>query len=350
MCNPKHSMLDFFKKKKNRIIYIAIIFLSLVFGSELKSQGLNNSFSKYKDLVEECIQKNSISGMQVAIVGKDSILWQENFGYANIANGLKVNDSTFFRIGSISKPFVALSLLMLQEQGCLNINDEYKNLVPEIEFNNKWEESYPLKLVHLLEHTSGFDDARPAEYKKDAIGWSTLEALNFHPSTRTSKWKPGTSMSYSNVGTTCAAYVVEKVANQTYESYVEENIFTPLGMSHSSYFKNDYISENLARGYNNGEVDYWHILMKPSGALNSNVTELSKLLQLLLNKGSYGNKMLLSPSSIHRMERVETTLAGKSGFKTGYGLCLQSTKIKDYQVFFSSWKNKWIYIYFTVFP
>ncbi len=227
--------------------------------------------------------------------------------------------------------------MILNERKLISLDDKLSEIAPEIEFSNKWESTNPVRLVNLLEHTASFDDAHPAEFSANAEGWTTLQGLQFHPVTRTSKWKPGMFMSYSNIGTTCAAYVTEKISNKPYEEFVNFNIFHPLGMGKSSFFSNNFMIKNLAKGYNSinsSEVEYFHILARPSGALNSNVSELSHVVQMFLNRGSFNNRELLNPSSINRIERVESTLAAKTGFNLGYGLCLNSEIRQGYTKFF----------------
>jgi hypothetical protein len=136
---------------------------------------------------------------------------------------------TLFRIGSTSKAFVSLSVLKLVEEGKMTLDDTVKKWAPEVEFTNRWESTDPVRIIHLLEHTSGFDDIALREYAhNDPTPVSLKDALAFNPKTRTSRWRPGTRMSYCNSGPAVAAYVVQKVSGQIFEDYVRENFFKPL--------------------------------------------------------------------------------------------------------------------------
>lgn len=320
-----------------KAIRVLCVFSLVAISNNLKSQALDYDFSAFRQLIEETIHKNDIPGMQVAIISKDSILWKGNFGYADLQNGTPVSDCTMFRVGSVSKPFVALSAMILQERGVINIHDRLRETAPEVEFTNRWEDTHPVRMVHLLEHTAGFDDVHPVEFLANAEGWSTLQGLQLHPHTRTSRRKPGMFMSYSNIGTTCAAYVVEKMSHQPYEEFVQVNLFDPLGMNNSGFFLNDYMISNLAKGYASNDsrpVEYSHILARPSGALMSNVTELAALVQLFLNRGTFSDHQLLKPGSVDRIERTGTTLAAQSGYERGYGLCMFSGLWQGYPIFY----------------
>ena len=188
-----------------RTISILGIFLLFGINCNLKCQVLDYDFIQFRQLVEETMKKNDIPGMQVALISKDSIIWKGNFGYADLKAQTPVTDSTMFRIGSISKIFVSLSTMILKERGLLNLNDKFIDIAPEIKFSNKWERTNPILMVNLLEHTAGFDDFHAVEYSINAEGWTTLEGLQFHPEPRTSKWKPGMFMSYTNTATACAS-------------------------------------------------------------------------------------------------------------------------------------------------
>ena len=164
-----------------KILSVVSIVLLIGISHKLKSQTLDYDFSQFKELIEETMQKNDIPGMQVAVISKDSILWKSNFGYADLKKLTPVSDSTMFRVGSISKIFVSIATMILKERKLISLDDKLSEIAPEIEFNNKWENTNPIRIVNLLEHTASFDDAHPAEFSANAKGWTTLQGLQFHP-------------------------------------------------------------------------------------------------------------------------------------------------------------------------
>ena len=97
-----------------------------------------------------------------------------------------VTEGTLFRIGSISKSFVALSAMMLVEEGRLDLQAPLRELAPEIEFTNRWEKTHPVRMVHLMEHTTGWDDLALREYAQNIYPPISLrEGLAFDPRSRT---------------------------------------------------------------------------------------------------------------------------------------------------------------------
>ncbi|MCZ6673878.1 MAG: serine hydrolase, partial [Verrucomicrobia bacterium] len=108
--------------------------------------------------LEEIMKKEKVPGAGIAIVSKDKDIWVGGLGMADVEAGREADGDTLFRIGSISKMFVSLSMLKLQEEGRIDLQDTLLEHAPEIRFKNRWRETDPIKLVHLLEHTTGFDD------------------------------------------------------------------------------------------------------------------------------------------------------------------------------------------------
>jgi len=267
--------------------------------------------------------KNNTPGAGIALVSRDEILWVAGFGTADIATGKAVDTDTLFRIGSISKSFVSLAVLQLQEQGELSLDDTLKELAPEIAFTNPWEDSDPVRLVHLLEHTTGFEDIHFREFAYNHPTLSLQDGLAYNPASRTSRWPPGTHMSYSNSGPVVAAYVVENITGQPFEEFIQQNLFEPLAMETADFFLTTAVEARLAKSYKAdgvSEIPYSHIIMRPSGAISATPKDMAQFVQMFLNSGSYNETVIIQPKSIARMEIPTTTLAAHQGIQAGYGL------------------------------
>lgn len=177
------------------------------------------------------LEEYEVPAIGIAMVDENGPVWVTAMGKSNLAADINADTESMFRIGSTSKMFVALSVLKLVEEGRLSLDDKVGELAPEIEFENQWESTDPVRVVHLLEHTTGWDDIHLPEYGHNDPTPATLkEGLDFHPHSRVSRWKPGSRMSYCNSGPPVAAYIVQKITGQDFEDYVQENFFAPLGM------------------------------------------------------------------------------------------------------------------------
>jgi CubicO group peptidase (beta-lactamase class C family) len=260
--------------------------------------------------------------MSVAIVHGNGPEWIAGLGKADVATDRTTTSETLFRIGSVSKAFVSLSILKLANEGKLSLQDPVHRLAPEVWFENRWEVSDPVRVVDLLEHTTGWDDVHFREYAKDAPAAMRIrEALDYDHHSRISRWRPGTRMAYCNSGPGVAAYIVEKVTGQRFEDYVTQNFFEPIGMKTATYFQPT--SAPITTLYHpDGKTPYpyWGILIRPVGAINASANDMAAYVRFYLNRGSVNGREVMPATSIGRMEIPTRTWAAKDGLKTGYGL------------------------------
>jgi len=116
------------------------------------------SIAELQQQLEKILKDTHTPGVSVAIVHRDGPEWIAGLGKADVASGRAATADTLFRIGSVSKAFASLSILMLVDQGKLSLEDPVHKLAPEVWFENPWEATDPVRVVHLLEHTTGWDD------------------------------------------------------------------------------------------------------------------------------------------------------------------------------------------------
>jgi len=121
-----------------------------------------NSFEQLSEQLDSILLAENIPGSQIVIVNKDSILWSKNYGYADLETKRIIDDNTQFRIASITKTFAATAAMQLHEKGVWSIHDHLKEINPQVNIVNHYKE--PLRLIHLLEHTSGLDDLTLGEF------------------------------------------------------------------------------------------------------------------------------------------------------------------------------------------
>lgn len=290
------------------------------------------TLDELKSAILAVMDEHDVPGAGIAMVDENGPVWIGGLGKADIERDIDADENSMFRIGSTSKMFVALSVLQLVEQGKLSLDDKLADLAPEIEFDNPWEETDPVRVVHLLEHTTGWDDIHLPEYAHNDPTPATLkEGLDYHPHSRTSRWKPGSRMSYCNSGPPIAAYVVQKITGQDFEDYVQEHFFEPLGMSTASYRLSKDVEERGVTLYDGDEPQhYWHIVMRPSGSINASPTDMAKFASFFVNRGNVDGIQLVSQASLRRMETVTSTPAAKAGQEVGYALHNYTSSHKEW--------------------
>jgi len=275
--------------------------------------------------IKDVIDKTHVPGAGIALVSNGELLWCGGIGKANIAANRDITCETEFRVGSISKTFVSLALLKLQEEGKINLEARLQDVAPEVPLKNRWEATNPVRIVNLLEHTAGFDDMEAPEVYNftDAYDYPLLDVFKRFTEPQDVRWPPSTRMSYSNPGYGIAGYLVEKTAGKPYDLYIRDTILRPLGMNVADFPFTDANKAQLATGYESEPlraIGYPYIYLRPAGDLKASPGELAKLVQFFLRRGKAGDVQIIKPESIIRMESVESTLAAKNGLRLGYGL------------------------------
>ncbi|HUO51734.1 MAG TPA: serine hydrolase domain-containing protein [Gemmatimonadaceae bacterium] len=275
--------------------------------------------------IQKVLDSTHTPGMGLAIVSRDSVLYTGGVGLARVAPAMKATDSTLFRIGSTSKAFVALTALALEREGKLSLQDPVRKHLPGFYYRNPWDATDPVRIVDLLEHTSGFDDNSLMGYAIDDPALSLADALARDSATRVSRWRPGTRFSYCNTGPAIVALIIEKIEGKPFEQVIQERWFTPLGMATATYFHPDttkVAAATLYRPDGRTPVPYWNVFIRPAGAINASAHDMAAYVRFLLDRGAVRGAQLLPPSSIERMERSETWIGARHGLTVGYGLHL----------------------------
>ncbi len=280
------------------------------------------SIAALKTKLEKILADTHTPGVSLALVRKNGPEWIAGLGKAEVAHNVPADADSLFRIGSTSKNFVAFSILKLAHEGKLSLQDPLHKLAPEIWFENKWEATDPVRVVDLMAHTTGWDDLAISDYV-DAKGHYTDlgKQLDLLRASRVSRWRPGTRMSYSNMGPVVAAYIVEKITHQRFEDYVAANFFKPMGMNSATYFPPD--PKHAATLYHfDGKTPftYWYISGRPAGSINASAKDMARLVQLFLDRGTLDGREIMPASAIVQMETPTRNWAAEQGSPTGYGL------------------------------
>lgn len=305
---------------------LSLISISLSFAAdkEKKEEKLKpaQSIEELRQQIEKILKDSHTPGVSVAIVHKEGPEWVAGLGLSDVATNRSTTADTLFRIGSTSKAFTSLSVLMLADQGKLSLEDPVHKLAPDLWYENPWESTDPIRVVNLLEHTTGWDDMHLREYAKDAPpSMTTLQGLDYDHHSRISRWRPGTRMAYCNSGPPSAAYIVEKLTGQRIEDFVVQNLFRPIGMKTATYFPPPP-GTGTTLYHNDGKTPYryWNILERPAGSINASANDMAAYVQFYLNRGAVAGKQLVPASDIDRMEISTSTWAAKDGLKAAYGL------------------------------
>lgn len=318
-----------------KILSQALALLSLLVFSQIllaNEPAAPKTLDELKAAIEKIRTETNTPAVGIALVDKNGPYWVAGLGEANVTKHIKANADTLFPIASVSKMFVGLAILKLVEEGKLNLNDKLHDLAPDIQFENPWEKTNPVLLVHLLEHTTGWDDLHLAEISYKATDTSTLkDALAAHPDSRKSRWVPGTRHAYCNTGPAVSAYIIEKVTGKKFEDYLQKAFLNPLQMNTSSFYNSEVYK---ARKAELSSSEYPYQKYRPSGAMNSSAKEMANFLQFMILRGEFNGQRLLQSTSIDRMEKPVSNLGASVGIKSGYGLHNMTQGFQDYGIAF----------------
>lgn len=190
-------------------------------------------------------------GIAVSIVKDGFPIYQKGFGLANLEYDIPITKSSVFHIASVSKQFTVFSILLLEKEGKLSLDDDIKKYIPEVQDFDK-----TITIRHLASHTSGirdvFDLFTLSGWLMDDV-MTNKQILNIIYKQNTLNSIPGSEFSYSNTGFVLLAEIVSRVSGMSFSEYTDKNIFKPLGMNNSLFYDNhEGVVKNRAYSYHHG--------------------------------------------------------------------------------------------------
>lgn len=265
------------------------------------------------------VADDNVPAMGVAVIEGGTVVFAKGYGFADVAAKTPVTETTRFRAGSISKVFIGLSAMELVEEGKLTLDTPLAALAPEVPVRNPFEATAPLRLVHLLEHTSGWPDYTLKQFSAHGRGMTLADAV-LKDSPYTVRYAPGQYFAYANPGSAAAALMVERAAGTPYYDYVQTRWFDRLGMSSAVFDKpaRDLTTTYLAD--RKTPAGYMDLTAPAVGGLNVTPRDLARYPLLMLGRGTLDGTTYLTPESVARIERGEASTAARLGLKQVYGL------------------------------
>ncbi len=280
-------------------------------------------------LIPREMSKNKVTGLSIALVDDQRIVWTQGFGYADKKNDIPARPETVYRIASISKLFTASALMRLSEQGKVNIDEPLQRYLPDFTIKTRFPKSDPITLRNIMTHHSGLPSnffrgmfSRIPDHFSKVIPELKDEYVSF---------PANYVFSYSNLGPTLLGTVIERVTGKEYGSYMDEAIIRPLGMTSSTFSWR--ANSALSKAYRKGkEIDDPRIRDIPAGGLLSNVLDLSRFISMVLAGGYYGDRQILKAETIAEMLRPQNTKVPLDlGRRVGLAWMLGNTPNVDIQ-------------------
>ena len=302
-----------------RIAGLAILFAATLAGA---AEQTPQTVDELDAQLAQAFAEHQVPGASVAVIEGGKVVLLKGYGFADVARQVAATPDTIFRAGSISKSLTGIAVMTLVEQNKLDLNAKLADLAPEVKFVNPWEATDPVRLAHLIEHTTGWPDISLRLYTLDGTGWSTLQGVEAASPEFVSRYKPGRYSLYNNAGPAVAGYILEKASGEKFGAYLRDHVLRPLGMASADFEMSPALQERLSKSYepDGSETPFQHIILPPAGELATSARDLAQLVRFFIDRGTLDGHALLSPEGVARIEHSETTLASAAGLTSGYGL------------------------------
>lgn len=270
---------------KRTLGFFTSCFLLIFSGSVCAQEFEKQIASEIENYVD--VRKGGLASVAVSVFQNESTVYENYFGMADIENSVPADGDTVYEWGSVSKMLVWTSAMQLYEQEKLDLNEDVRTYLPT-GFLTKLHYEEPVTMLHLMNHTAGFQEC---VYQNESIKEEKLLPLektlrNLEPN---QVFRPGTVMSYSNWGAALAAFIVQCVSGEDYVDYVHHHILEPLGMtqtavsgSHRDNLDVKERRENLKTYNINSEendsfgINVSYVDVYPAGAVISPLCDLVK--------------------------------------------------------------------------
>lgn len=314
---------------------------SLLFWLILFQISFSQNIEKQIDSLITTFYKDDNGPGGVFLVSKEGkTLYRKAVGKSNIELDVNMKPENVFQIGSMTKQFTSISIMMLQEEGQLNVTDTISKYIPD------YPNSDSITIHHLLTHTSGIKDFTKMKSimsiaKKDLTPKDLVNFFKEEPS----DFLPGEKFMYNNSGYALLGYIIELVSKQDYKSFIEEHIFNKVGMHHSYYASDSKIIKNRAYGYHGGKeyknkFDVSFTIPYASGAIMSTVDDM------LLWQQAIKNNILISQKTKELVFKNHSLNDG-TNINYGYGWHLKelnSVKTREHGGSIFGFKSMAVYV------
>ncbi len=302
-------------KKLLKLRLLAILLLSI---SVVSAQSLESKIDKI--LTEQF--KSNETGVSALVAKDGKVIYRKAFGKANLELNVNMTSDNVFEIGSITKQFTSVAILMLLEEGKLSLEDDITKFIPDYPTKGK-----KITVHHLLTHTSGIKSYTGMSKfgKVMTLDKSPLKFIDFFKN-EPMDFDPGEKYKYNNSGYFLLGYIIEKVSGMSYPKFIKERIFDKIGMNNSYYGSYTEVIKNRASGYNKRGGKFTNAqyislsLPYAAGSIMSNVDDMLKW-QTAISNNTFVKKEIIN--------KAFTNYTLNNGDKINYGYGWSINEIND---------------------
>jgi CubicO group peptidase (beta-lactamase class C family) len=283
------------------------------------------------DVLQRFVDRHLLAGAVTLVASRDKVLGVEAVGYSDLASHKPMQTDDLFWIASMTKSMTCAALMMLVDEGKVRIDDPVEKYLPEL--HDQWvvaesdadhtlwkKPQHPITVKNLLTHTSGFVPRSAIEHPKVDV----IPLRNLIPSFVMAplRFEPGSKYEYCNAGMNTAGRLIEVASGLGYGDFMEQRLFRPLGMTHTTFWPTEEQLRTLAKTYdfNPAKTDLVETALEPftypltdrnrqplpAGGAFSTAADLARFCQMLLGGGVLDGKRILSEDAVRQMTSVET--------------------------------------------
>jgi CubicO group peptidase (beta-lactamase class C family) len=275
-------------------------------------------------LIRNNLKQHRIPGAAVALVHEGRVIFSRCYGYGDAGKKVGVTEDTYFMVGSLTKSFTALAVLKLIEQGKIDPNIDIKNYVPDFSIRKLYDGEALITVNHLLAHTSGL----MLDYYVHLTGEKKYSNANFLSDLQREYlcFKPGSACKYSNIGYRLLGMMIEQVTGERVERYLEEEVFKPLGLNHSSFDYTVDMALHMSKGHD-GDTETSRVDNedKAASGLFSTLKDLTAFLKFLSSgviqsPGGISNSRIIDLIMRNADPAIDTFYDSKNIYSSGWYL------------------------------
>lgn len=285
------------------------------------------------------VQRKVLAGAVAGVVDSSGLVATQTVGFADIAAKKPMTDDALFWIASMTKAITGTALMMLVDEGKVNLDDPVTKYIPDFKRATVEETgakpTQAMTVRHLMCHMSGMPFSSPAEFPTldrlplDRAVLSYINTPLLH--------EPGSKFEYSNCGINTAGWIIEIISGMPYDEFMQKRLFEPLGMKDTTFWPSQEQLKRLARAYaphpsGNGleAMGIWALtspysdrekrFAMPGGGLFSTLRDLARFCRMLLNNGTCDGKVYLSEKALSAMIQRSTPKTVNETYGIGWAL------------------------------
>jgi len=282
------------------LFLIALISARFAAAQEAPLQGLDEYINKARAEWE-------VPGLAIAVVKDDKVVFAKGYGVRKLGDSEPVNERTLFAIGSAGKAFTAAALAVLVDEGKIKWDDPASKHLKGFELYDPYV-TREITIRDMLSHRTGFDRGEFLWYGSTLDRDEILRRIRYQKPTYSFR----STFTYNNIMLLAAGQIIPAVTGKSWDDFIKERIFTPLGMTASNTsvtaFKGlDNVATPHARLGDNAQAIPWRNVdnIAPAGSINSNALDLAQWLRMQLGEGAYENKKIVSSGAVKETHKPQ---------------------------------------------